>query len=325
MTTTNQQPSYLQTAKSELAARTTETKLRNILRINAEVTFVLGIAGVIAAGWIADTLNFKEVLGLSQTNLVRIVSAGLALFALDVFVISGLRTRRIKTWSQQVALSDFGWVAATVAAIALDWFDTPGDVLVGAVGLLTLEFAIAQWRARSRFISAETDSVATLNESPPVEIISFTRTIDADSETLWPVITNHELYAKLALNLKEASNITPNGPDFQRSCTDTLGRTWSETCTLWDDGHRFDLNIDIDEYPYPLQLVQASWSVEPAEQSPARTDVAGTFAFQPDPGLQGRIFAPIMHLTLPPILKRIAKGWARAARTPTEAQVPAQQ
>jgi hypothetical protein len=40
------------------------------------------------------------------------------------------------------------------------------------------------------------------------------------------------------------------------------------------------------------------------------------FAIQPKPGLYGRLFVPSMHLTFTPILKRIAKGWQRAATQP---------
>jgi len=118
-------------------------------------------------------------------------------------------------------------------------------------------------------------------------------------------------YAKLALNLKAATNVTPNGPGFERTCTDGMGRTWSETCTLWKPGHRFDVDINIDDYPYPLQLVQGSWRVD--ELTSDKSTVAMTFAFQPDRGLYGRVFLPMMHVLFPPILKRIAEGWERVA------------
>lgn len=166
-------------------------------------------------------------------------------------------------------------------------------------------------RARSRLISAAAETDADLNESPPVEILQISETSTNTTDQLWPVMTDHELYAKLALNLKAAKGLSPNGPGFQRTCTDTIGRTWSETCTLWDPGRRFDVNINISDYPYPLQLVQGSWQVEPAASS--GSTIGMTFAIQPNPGLAGRLFVPTMHLFFKPILRRITKGWQRAA------------
>ena len=102
-------------------------------------------------------------------------------------------------------------------------------------------------------------------------------------------------------------------PAFQRSCTDASGRSWSETCTLWEPGRRFDVDVDTSDYPYPLAQMQGSWRVEPAD--PNGSTVGMTFAFQPTPGIRGRPLVAVMHLTFPPILKRIVRGWIRVATT----------
>ncbi|NOX30359.1 MAG: SRPBCC family protein [Actinobacteria bacterium] len=304
--TTLDTKNYLDSPEHELAARRAATKLRNVLRLNTELSIVTGTIGLAAGGPVAN------MLGVDQVWLIRLLGGGLAAFALVVFIVAGSRTKTLQTWSAKISIADLGWVAGTVAVIGLGWLSTTGVVVMAAVGLLVLALSIAQIRSRNCLVAATAETDAGLDESPPVEIHTLIREIDGTPEQLWPAISDHALYAELALNLKAAQNVTPNGPGFERTCTDSLGRTWSETCTLWDPGHRFDIDINIDDYPYPLQMVQGSWRV--AEASPKTSNISMVFAFQPNRGIYGRIFLPTMHLLFPLILKRIAKGWDRTAK-----------
>lgn len=310
MTASADVTAYLGAAQPEIDARRAATKLRNLLRLNAEFSMITGAVGLIAAGPVA------EFLGVDQVYLVRLLGAGLLGFAAAVFAVSGTRTSVLQRWSQIISINDVGWVAGTIVVIAFGWLSTTGAIVMGLIGLVVLELGISQMRARSRLIAAADETDADLNEFPPVEILQISEASANTAEQLWPVMTDHELYAKLALNLKAAEGLTPNGHGFQRTCTDTLGRTWSETCTLWDPGRRFDVNVDTSDYPYPLQLIQGSWRVDPAVSS--GSTIGMTFAIQPQPGLFGRLFVPTMHLFFKPILRRITKGWQEAAsRQPT--------
>lgn len=306
---------YLEAPESELAARKAATKLRNILRLNTELSVVTGIAGLAAGGPVAD------LLGVEQVWLIRLLGGGLLAFALGVFIVAGSRTKTLQTWSAEISFADLGWVAGTAVVIGLGWLSTSGAIVMAVVAAMVAALSIAQIRSRRGLASASTATSANLNEFPPIEIHTLNREIDGTPAQLWPVITDHALYAELALNLKAAENVTPNGPEFERTCTDTLGRTWSETCTLWDPGRRFDIDIDISEYPYPLQMVQGSWSV--TEATGDTSNVAMVFAFQPNRGIWGRTFIPTMHLIFPSILKRIAKGWERVAKQRDKASLAA--
>jgi len=297
---------YLEAPEPEIAARRAATKLRNVLRLNVELSIVTGIAGLAAGGPIAD------LLGVEQVWLIRLLGGGLLAFALGVFIVAGSRTRTLQTWAAEISIADLGWVVATAVIIGLGWLSTAGAIVMAVVAAMVLALSVAQIRFRSRLVAAVAETDAGLDEFPPIEIHTLNREIDGTPSQLWPVISDHALYAELALNLKAAENVTPNGPGFERTCTDSLGRTWSETCTLWDPGHRFDIDIRIDEYPYPLQMVQGSWSV--AEATRGTSNVAMVFAFQPNRGMYGRTFLPVLHLMFPSILKRIAKGWERTAR-----------
>jgi len=301
--------SFVGAPQSEIDARRAATRLRNLLRSNALFSTATGLSAVVAGGPVA------KVLGVDHVWLVRVLGAGLVAFAGLVFVVSGVRTSLLRPASLGVSIGDLGWVAGTLAAFALGWLSTSGIVVMGATGVVVLGLGLAQLRARGTMARAISGSDGDFDEVPPVEVVTFDRPASVTPEQLWPVMIDHELYAKLALNLKAAKGLTPDGLGFQRSCIDTAGRSWSETCTLWEPGRRFDVDVDTGDYPYPLARMQGSWRVEP--NGPKGSTVGMTFAFQPAPGLRGRFFVALMHLAFPPILKRIVRGWIRAAPTPT--------
>lgn len=298
---------YLEAHRSELRARQAATALRNRLRLNVLFSLATGMTGLAFAGPTADLFDLDDVW------LLRLLGGALLGFAFGVLAISGSTTKTLTTWSAAISLADFGWVVGTIAVVALGWLPTAGAFVMSAVAAVVFALGVAQLAARRHLISAAEDTAAALDEFPPVETQTFERSIEGTPAELWPVISDHALYAKLALNLRAAENLTPNGPGFERSCTDSAGRTWSETCTLWDEGRRFDVSVDIDDYPYPLQTVQGSWYVDPLDDT--TSSVGMLFVIQPKPGLAGRLFTPVMHLLFPPILGRIARGWEAANRS----------
>ncbi len=297
--------SFVGASPSEVDARRAATRLRNLLRSNALFSTATGLAAVVAGGPVAD------LLGVDQVWVVRVLGGSLVAFAGMVFVVSGMRTSQLQPASLFVSIGDLGWVAGTLAAFALGWLSTSGVAVMGATGVVVLGLGLAQLRARATMARAISGSDGDFDEAPPIEVVTFDRPASVTPEQLWPVMIDHELYAKLALNLTAAKGLTPDGLGFQRSCTDTAGRSWSETCTLWEPGRRFDVDVDTSDYPYPLARMQGSWRVEP--NGPDGSTVGMTFAFQPRPGLRGRFFVAVMHLAFPPILKRIVRGWIRAA------------
>jgi len=299
--------SFVGAPRSEIDARRAATRLRNLLRCNALLSTATGLGAAVGGGPVA------ELLGVDQVWVVRVLGGGLVAFAGLVFVVSGMRTSLLRPASLIVSIGDLGWVVATLATIAVGWLSGSGVGVMGATGVVVLGLGLAQLRARAEVARAIAESGGDFDEFPPIEVVTFDRLASVTSEQLWPVMIDHELYAKLALNLKAAKGLTPDGLGFQRSCVDAAGRSWSETCTLWEPGRRFDVDVDTSDYPYPLARMQGSWRVEP--NGGEGSTVAMTFALQPAPGLRGRFFVAVMHLAFPPILKRIARGWVRAAAT----------
>ncbi len=297
------------TPGSRFSAVLATSKLRNVLRLNAAFSLLTGLDGLLFAGWLADFLG----LDADMTVWVRLVAGGLVGFAALVWFEAGGPARRMLPMAGLIAVGDLLWVAATIVIIALGVFSTDGAVLAGLVALIVAEFGMMQLRHRRRARQATAAAGWTADDLDTLEAVRIDKTVAVDADSLWPVMIDHELYAKLAANLGGAVAVTENGPGLVRECRDTRGRSWSESCTLWDPGRRFAISVETGapDYPYPLDALEGSWGVEPAGSS--RSDLTLAFAFRPRPGLPGRGFATAMQAAFRPILRRIVRGWTTAA------------
>ena len=123
--------------------------------------------------------------------------------------------------------------------------------------------------------------------------LKFTRDVDVSTSTAWEIISDLEKYAEYAPNLSHAKVLEGEGVGLVRRCGDNRGGEWNETCVLWEDGHRYSIQVDMSEYPYPFTSMQGTWSVKSGEQG---TQVSMQFEFQPkfDPPIMGRLIYMIM-------------------------------
>lgn len=279
-------------------------RLRNTLRLNS-VTSGLGGAFALAAPTVLDGW-----LDTGRAGWVRAVGAGLVLFAGTVFVVAGARMSRLLRWTPFIVAGDLAWVIASAATIAAGWYATAGDWVIGGVAAMVAVFAVRQaitWQ-RTR---AAAGAGGCPDEFPPIEVFHSERAVSASPARAWEVITDQDLYGRLAPNLSRVHATTGNGPGLQRSCTNRAGDTWHETCTLWDDHHRFDVAVDTTNYPYPLDEMRGSWSVTPIPTEPGRSVLGMDFRYRPRPGWWGRVFAAAMQAAFPVVLRRILSGWQR--------------
>jgi hypothetical protein len=272
------------------------TRLRNVLRINAVVSGLCGLATALASGWLA------EVAGVS-TIAVRVVGVGLVVFAVGVGLASSSRHRHLPGLARLIGAGDAGWLAATAVLVATGALEATGIGIAAAIGIVVAGFAALELRGAAAVPSAP----IAADVSPPLEAIATSTDVDAPAERAWAVVTDHELYGRLAPNLGRVELTTTNGPDLARRCTNHTGRSWRESCTLWHDGRRFAVAVDTSDYPYPLQVMKGSSSVDPI--AAARSRLGMTFLFQPRPGLRGRLFVWVMHAAFPVVLRRILRGW----------------
>ena len=282
--------------------RSSAQRLRNTLRLNAFTSTIGGLVCLLAGRW------SSTMLGTGHAGLVRLVGLGLVVFALDVAAVAGARVSRLARWAPVVSVADSVWVVATVATVAAGWYSTAGIVVVGLVGAMVASFGVAQLRAWKRLRTAVgTRPSSGFDEVPPVEVANVERKVRGSRQVAWDVVTDHELYGRLAPNLSAVHVQSGTGAGMVRVCSNNAGEEWSETCTVWDDGDRFEVNVRTDSYPYPLAVMRGSWWVRPDTRD--NSVVGMDFRYQPLPGIKGRVFAALMQAGFPVVLRRILRGW----------------
>jgi hypothetical protein len=129
------------TQPSRIASTSTtaERQLRLVLRLNAGTSAAAGLVALVFGG------ALDELLGTGHPGWVRLVGAGLVLFAIDVVLVAGSRPAQLRRLAPIVSVADAGWVAFTVASIVAGWYSAPGAVLMAAVGLMVAGFGIEQF------------------------------------------------------------------------------------------------------------------------------------------------------------------------------------
>lgn len=261
-----------------------------------------GLVCLVAGGWTST------VLGTGQAGLVRLLGLGLVVFAFDVAAVAGARVSRLVRWAPVVSIADAVWVAATAVTVAAGWYSTAGVIVVVLVAAMVAGFGAAQLRTWQHHRSTVgSRPVSMFDEVPPVEVAHVERKVLGRQHIAWGVVTDHELYGRLAPNLSAVHVQSGTGAGMVRVCSNNAGEEWSETCTVWDEGDRFEVNVRTDHYPYPLAVMRGSWWVRP--DTPQTSVVGMDFRYQPLPGTKGRVFAALMQAGFPVVLRRILRGW----------------
>jgi ribosome-associated toxin RatA of RatAB toxin-antitoxin module len=116
------------------------------------------------------------------------------------------------------------------------------------------------------------------------------RIVQAPADLVWGVVADLAGYAHIAPGLSQVEILQGDREGLRRRCYDQRGRGWNETCTLWEPGHRYRMQVDTASYPFPLRQLlrafQGTWSVDPV---PAGTRITVRFDAQPRLGLLGRL------------------------------------
>ena len=125
-------------------SRTSEHRLRLVLAANAITSGVGGIAGFAAAGW------WSTELGVDNVTLVRIVSAALVVFAVDVALAAARGSRILDRATLAISAADVVWVLASLVIVAAGWLSGFGTVVALVLAVGVADFAIAQLWLRRR-------------------------------------------------------------------------------------------------------------------------------------------------------------------------------
>ncbi len=271
-------------------------RLRGVLRANAAFSAAGGIAALAAFAPIDDAL------GTGNRAVVALVGAGLVGFALFLVRAAGAEPRRLLRSAAIATASDVAWIATSALVLGTVDLNRSGVAALAAVAVVVAGFASSQLRLRRA-----ASRIADL-DTPVPERIDVEHPVAAPASSVWPLLTDHELYGRLAPNLSRVEVLDGEGEGMRRRCTDTRGRGWDETCTMWEEGHAFAVEVDTSDYPYPLTTMRGRWAVEPRG---AGSVISMRFEFTPRAGLVGGVFAIAMLGAFRPVLHRIVRGWER--------------
>jgi hypothetical protein len=271
--------------------------------VNAATSLLGGSVAVVAPGFVV------RILGTGNGALVRAVGVALIGFSIAVVTIAGARLTRLVRATPLIVAGDVGWVIASIIVITLSGLTRTGVALALALAAAVGTFAVLQYQRKRRLGGREDAGEQVPEESPPVEVIHVERRVSAPADVAWLVVTDHDLYGRLAPNLASVHADRGEGMALQRTCTNRSGRSWSETTTRWEEGVRFEVAVRTDGYPYPLQEMRGSWWVEP--DADGSCIVGMDFRYQPCRGIRGRAFAALMQILFPLARRRIMRGWER--------------
>ena len=125
------------TAVTTTGIRTTEDRLRTVLRVDAVVTGAVGLFG---------QLGPTSSYGDAPAWLPRVVGLALLAFAIELALLTRSSGERLRLVGLVTAEAALAWSAATVAILALVDLPASGREVLALVGLATLAFGVTELR-----------------------------------------------------------------------------------------------------------------------------------------------------------------------------------
>lgn len=234
---------------------------RRFLGLNAAFSGLNGVVLLIAAGALASVIFSSPE---SWVPLVlRLLGVGLIGFA-GLLTILARNKFVSKAAVNEIVFLDALWVVGSVVLVAFlgDLFSPTGLIIVTVVAMVVAFFAITQFAAASKIIKPIPEANVVMRDGHLHA--SVRRTVDAPTETVWKVMTDHPAYADVASNISKVEVMSGEGMGMKRRCYGPKGENWEETCDLFEAGKSFGFSIhtEADDYPYPLSAVSGRWSVE---------------------------------------------------------------
>ncbi len=266
-----------------LGTRSTSRLLRAALRANTVFSLGSGLALVAGGWWYLPLL---------------VVGVPVAAFGLLVAGIAVAPADRLRGKAIAVIVADIGWVAASAILLAFMPVPFAAGMAIGGVGAVVA--VLAGWQIAGLAVMRSDDPLADM------EVIEASRWFPTAPPRMWPLLTDHRLYGRLAPNLSKVEVISQPGEMLRRRCTSTGGQHWQETCTLWQEGRRFAVEVDTSSYPYPMRVMHGLWQVDPHLDG---CTVTMRFVFQAKTTIRGGLFVIGLRLLFTRALAQIFDGW----------------
>lgn len=283
--------------------------LRLSLAANGLFSLLTGAVCVLAPTAIASLVFAipPAVFGLSAATLVTELGIALLVFAgLVLWTASQALIHRGR--AKLITILDAGWVLGSAGLLVTFpqlWTST-GLFTVAIIAIAVALFALDQALGLMLLYQGKSDVSAKRNGNQlTVTARAVTR---ASSDRVWQVMSHQEAYADVADNISKVQVTAGSGPDLERRCFDNDGKSWDETCIMWDEGRAFAFRVHTEapDYPYPIAGLTGEWSLSPVVDG---TQVQMTFNVTAKPGLLNGILFRLMAAPFAAICDRLLVRW----------------
>lgn len=152
-----------------------------------------------------------------------------------------------------------------------------------------------------------------------LQTFEIDRYIGAARAHTWEVLSDLDGWGAHAPNLSKTEVIDGAGEGAVRRCYNNAGKGWSETCTLWQPGRRYVMEVDTSDYPYPMRVMRGTFSVaDEGRGSRVKLRFDYQFKYGPLGALAGVLARPAFGRVCRRLLASIeAEATARAGVLPT--------
>ncbi len=286
-----------------------DSLLRNALTANGLFSAVTGAACILTPHAIAEFVFDRqfELLGMAPKDVIMALGFGLFLFA--AFVLWTARQQLLHVGrAKSITTMDLGWVLGTgvLLFVASGLFSGLGLVTLLVIAAIVLLFAIEQFIGVATLYQGQ-HAVSTMSQEGTLTLTA-TATTDATPERAWQVMSDHERYADVADNLSKVEVVSGSGVGMVRRCWDTNGKSWSETCTIWEEGRAFSFRVHTDakDYPYPIAKLSGDWALSREAEG---TRIQLTFRITGKSGFGNRMLLKAMVIPFSTICDRLLSNW----------------
>ena len=276
-------------------------RVRTVLRVNTVFSIVSGVAVAASSAWLAQQLGGPPTLAVVAIGLSVVV------FGFVAMAVSVAGARTVWRGGGLVASADLAWVAISIPVIIIGDLTSAGVIAVSVVGSGVLALAVSEV-----VVLGVLSPFANALDGSRLETVGRSVALDASAAIGWEVVSDHELYGRLAPNLSAVHLLSDADSDHgQRRCVARSGESWTESCDVFPDERRYEVNVDTSDYPYPLVSMAAAFRVDEIDDQ--RSRASAVFRYERQPTLRGALLAAGMPAAFAIIMRRITNGWAAEA------------
>ncbi|MCR9139285.1 MAG: SRPBCC family protein [Alphaproteobacteria bacterium] len=283
--------------------------LRLALSANGIFSLLTGASCVLAPMAIVSLVfaHPPVLFGIAAPTLITELGIGLLAFAALVFWTAGQSTVH-RGRAKLITLLDIGWVliSAILLIAAPGLWTSSGVAIVIVVAVIVAAFALEQAFGLHLLYQGKSD-VDAIRRGNQLALTAKAVT-QASPERVWQVMSHQEAYADVADNISKVEVTKGSGSSLERRCYDNDGKSWNESCTLWDEGRAFAFRVHTEapDYPYPISALSGEWSLSPV---PDGTQIQMTFHVTAKSGLINALMFRLMAAPFSVICDRLLQRW----------------